>query len=241
MARAHGIHLTTPLTGGSLALVMAGTGPDGAPLVCKVSSVRDVARVEALALRCWAGGDAPRLHGTPRGVLIMDQCPGTPPTPAPTADEALGALARRLHVPRPPGVPTLAARVALSLVWSCARVAHEGTHPWMPWLDRLVTAARTAPGTHMIHGDFQAKNLLVHDGHYTAFDPIACAGPLGYDLATWALTTPDPPSSVARAAAGADVPLSEGERWVTLLAPLFALGQPPDSAARARLMDLARA
>ena len=102
----------------------------------------------------------------------------------------------------------------------------------------LAAAARRRRPQVLLHGDFQAKNLLAAaDGTVRAIDPLPCIGDPAFDAATWSVLCASPEPIAARVeriarALGCD-PAPIGA-WAALLCALEYRPYRPEQAGRMR-------
>jgi streptomycin 6-kinase len=187
------VDLDRALDGGWSSYVACGTR-FGEPVVLKVVPEVELGRAEIAGLVARNGVGVPRLIRADRStaaLLLERVLPGAQPSPddvdAPRVAEVLG----RLHLTATPAsadVPSLSERLAVrwsrrvpadlqleaSALDGAARVAETLSSNW----DRPL----------LLHGDFEARNLLVARTGLVAIDSPAAIGDPGFDLACWALS-----------------------------------------------------
>jgi streptomycin 6-kinase len=110
---------------------------------------------------------------------------------------AVAPVLRSLHRHRGAGrpaldrFPQLEGMLALRLRWAAQRCALPGNTVGRTLHTRAATLLERprrfrVRRAALLHGDFQAKNLLVgSDGASRAIDPLPCLGDTAFDAATW--------------------------------------------------------
>lgn len=184
--------LDGPVTNGAVALIMPVRSPHG-PAVIKISFAHPGNVDEPRALRLWQGDGAVRLfEDDPDGLAMLLERVQSRSLDL-GVDEAMqssGELLRRLSVPAPPGMPTLASQAP---PWE-EQLLDQDRRAGHPLPDRLVGAAletirdlaRDRTPT-MLHGDLHAGNILASDRGWLAIDPKGVAGNPAHDAATMML------------------------------------------------------
>lgn len=179
------------LTGGSFSLCLRCVDEDGAQVVLKVPASLEEGWAEIAALRAWAGEGAARVLRTdPDSASILMGFLGR----VGEGDYGLADildLADRLHCREPVGFhfPTVHDNLDRRVAWARTRFSEEGyTHHLddLRAAEELVAELATgANGEVLLHGDLQAKNLIVCDGELVAVDPMPVVGPPLFDIAFW--------------------------------------------------------
>jgi streptomycin 6-kinase len=182
-----GLEADGPLRTGWTAVV-APVRRDGERLALKVVWPCDDTAGEPLALRTWGGDGAVRLVAAlpSDGLLLLERLDAEVDLGALdafTACEVIGGLLARLHVPAPPGLPTLGA-------WSAGWLDRAGRRDVLP--RRLVARARGLHGelvadpgcdATLVHGDLHYANVLAGEREpWLAIDPQPRGGHPGWDL-----------------------------------------------------------
>ena len=174
------------LHGGRLALARLVRRADGSDGVLKITGPWDRPADEIAALRAWDGGPAPRLLESDgaRGAILLERvAPATDAVNATAADVA--RLLDRLHVPAPPGLPSLDEIVLRRI----QRAEEEGraSPRRVAWAREAAERLRADPPPPvLVHGDFDDRNLLTCARRgVCAIDPLACVGDGAYDAACW--------------------------------------------------------
>lgn len=238
-----GLTLGQVLPGGRLSACVAAGAGDGGEVVLKVPTRAAAGRAELVALRRWEGLPVPRIvHADARaGVFAMTRI--RPGTPADADDaEAAAALLRRLHAVAPTSRER-PARLDAMLGDRLRRAAQRRALPENEAGRRLHARASTLLARprrpyepRLLHGDFQAKNLLRGPGGEPyAIDPLPCLGDPAFDAASWCVLTPSRAPIAERveaiAAAYAGDPAAVAA-WAELLCALEYRPYRPGQAAR---------
>ncbi|MBA2464399.1 MAG: phosphotransferase [Nocardioidaceae bacterium] len=179
------------LTGGSMSLCIKCEGTDGADLVLKIPANVPGGATETAALRAWGGNGAARLlrEDTATSAMLMNFLGRVGEGSYGVAD--IVDLAARLHAADPSGHPfgPIEENLARRVGWARDRFAVTGD---VKHLDDLATTEKMMPDLVsvqepqvLLHGDLQAKNLIVHVDELTAVDPMPTLGPAVFDLAFW--------------------------------------------------------
>ncbi len=158
-----GLRPVGPVRHGQCGVVVP-TESDGVASALKVSWIDERTRWEPVALRTWDGRGAARLlrHAPVDGAMLMERLDGDRSLELLPEDEAVpvaAALLRRLAVPAPEGVPTLA---GLAREWTHdlpARWARLPAPPPARIRDAAVEACRSL-------GPHARTDLVDHDLHY---------------------------------------------------------------------------
>ena len=199
-----GLEVEGFLVGGLMSCCLSVSTADGEAAVLKLSGPWTPARPEALALRVWDGGPAPRLlHAdeTGDGALLLERiAPGQPL--GSTDDDQIEGVTKLLGSLHPGVVSEEATRVlsplanvvesliATAEAEAAARSAHEASR-LAPRLERTQRLARTllssAKGdATLLHGDLENKNILrCKTRGLVAIDPLPCVGDAAYDVGYW--------------------------------------------------------
>jgi streptomycin 6-kinase len=197
----------TGTLGGSMSACLLGSTTAGSEVVVKLSPHRESLSREALALQHWSASSVvPRLldQDSQLGALLLERVvPGTPlgfpSAPGPSADpELVGLTLAKLHATS--GTPAALAKHPHVVIDHRRRITAQrlhsdpawlGFHPLVQWAlstaDSLHRSA-LASSLRLIHGDFQAKNLLLNHNAVVAIDPLAGLGDPCFDVALWAVT-----------------------------------------------------
>jgi len=180
LARRWSLTLLAPFPlgiGGYLVPVLTDDGREAVLKLSPLAPPQDRAnRLEAYALRRWAGEGAARLleQDTDAGALLLERCvPGETIDTLPDEEMILAgcALARRLQ-----------------------RVADAEDRATLPGTGEVVC-----------HGDLNPGNVLSHGGGWVAIDPLPVLADPAYDAVSlvwskraWLLAQPDPRAALDR-------------------------------------------
>lgn len=218
------------LSGGSMSLCVKCEGEDGAALVLKIPANLECGADELAALKAWNGNGAARvLREEPSGRAILMNFLGRVGEGSYGLDEIVD-LAERLHTGHPGGY--LFAHVDDNLMrritWATERFDEPAYHCHRADLalaEKIVAELVYADDRHvLLHGDLQAKNLIVSGSELTAVDPLPVLGPPPFDVAFWiAKSVHDDPilTYVERVAAmRPDIDAEALLRWTWALAVL---------------------
>ncbi|MGH2926597.1 MAG: aminoglycoside phosphotransferase family protein [Solirubrobacteraceae bacterium] len=169
----------------------------GQPVVLKVVSQAAEGRAEIAGLLARDGRGVPTLlcHDLIAPALLLRRVRGRSPTQGELGAGEVAGLLRRLHlhIERPSAhVPQLIDGLASH--WE-SRVSANRRLP-SPLPDGLVADAaasverlcRSWPRPVLVHGDFEARNILRSDDGLLAIDSPAAVGDPGYDAAWWILS-----------------------------------------------------
>jgi streptomycin 6-kinase len=182
------------LTGGSRATVLDALGTDGTSVVLKLCRNREVARVEAAALRRWsATGAAVRLVDVDEGLgaLLLERLqPGTPLPRGPVGVAVAADLLAAMHDVDPGGhgFAGLSGTSAAEVRQARQDLEHERRTRGEP--DRARAAEEALPAAAallerladdrtrrvLLHGDFLTKNVLRAPHGYRVVDPLPRIG-----------------------------------------------------------------
>lgn len=179
------------LSGGSFSLCVKCAGPKGELLVLKVPASLEGGAAELAALRAWDGDGAARvLREDPESATMLMNYLGR----VGEGDyglEDIVDLAERLHRGAPDDYPFVAVHdnLARRIEWARERFREPGYERHQDDLEvaeKLVVDLQS-PDTDpvLLHGDLQAKNLIVHGERLTAVDPMPVLGPAVFDVAFW--------------------------------------------------------
>ena len=179
------------LSGGSMSLCVKCDGPDGAELVLKVPASVLGGASEKAALRCWGGNGAARLLREDDGTsaMLMNFLGRVGEGGYGLAD--IVDLAARLHAGAPVGhdFGSLDANLARRMFWAKERFAETADEQNLADLavteSLLVELVPSGGRQVLLHGDLQAKNLIMHGDELTAVDPLPAVGSEVFDLAFW--------------------------------------------------------
>jgi streptomycin 6-kinase len=179
------------LSGGSMSLCVRCTGAEGEELVLKVPANVEAGAVEIAALRAWAGNGAARLLRDDPGTsaMLMNYL-GRVGEGGYGVDDVVG-LAERLHAGDPAGHPfdTVAGNLERRIGWAAERFSlddYARHRDDLALAEKLVEELVHAESRHvLLHGDLQAKNLIVSGSDLTAVDPMPVLGPALFDVAFW--------------------------------------------------------
>jgi streptomycin 6-kinase len=179
------------LTGGSFSLCLRCVDEDGVETVLKVPASAEDGAAEIAALRAWSGDGAARVLRTdPVSAAILMNFLGH------VGDGDYGLadivdLTERLHRGLPQGFAFAEVHDNLDrrVDWARERFAEDGYAHHLDDLrnaEKLVAELSTVTGDRvLLHGDLQAKNLIVSDGELVAVDPMPVVGPALFDIAFW--------------------------------------------------------
>ncbi|MBO2463253.1 aminoglycoside phosphotransferase family protein [Actinomadura violacea] len=177
------------------------------PAVLKISYPHRRSRAEAIALRCFAGRGAVRVLESDDDAfaLLLERAGPRTLDSVASVDEAIeiaGGLARRLAVPAPPEMPSLADATRL---WERQLLQQAAAAPGLlpaGAVDRAraVIGALAADATPtMLHGDLHYANVLKASREpWLAIDPQGRRGTAAFDAFT--VITERPSRLMARAA-----------------------------------------
>lgn len=189
-------------TNGVMSVCVYCRGVGDASLVLKIPFTVDAGRLEATALGAWQGsGVTAELvdHDEISGAILMNRI--TPGTPAgigagPADMIRVAAVLIRLHESYPhklPAAPSAIEHLASRYEISLRRTGKPG-YDWirqrLPRVMNLGNRLASEGENRLIHGDFQAKNLLTAGApdDWRAIDPLPANGSPAYDAALWAVS-----------------------------------------------------
>ena len=146
---------------------------------------------EIAALQAWSGHGAARVLRTDpeTSAMLMNFLGRVGEGDYGLAD--IVDLADRLHRGRAEDYdfPEVHDNLDRRVDWARDRFAEDGYAHHLDDLrtaEKLVSELSSAPGDRvLLHGDLQAKNLLVSDGDLVAVDPMPVVGPALFDIAFW--------------------------------------------------------
>lgn len=179
------------LTGGSFSLCLRCVDEDGTATVLKVPASAEDGAAEVAALQSWDGDGAARVLRTDPGsaAILMNFLGRVGEGSYGLAD--IVDLAERLHGGRPAGFdfPEVHENLDRRLDWARERFSEDEYSHHLEDLrsaEKLASELATQPGDRvLLHGDLQAKNLIVCDGELVAVDPMPVVGPALFDIAFW--------------------------------------------------------
>ena len=179
------------LAGGSMSLCIRCEGAGGDALVLKVPAGVESGAAEVAALRAWAGNGAARvIREDPASSAMLMNYLGRVGEGAYGLDDIVD-LAERLHLGARDDYAfgTVEDNLGRRIGWAAERFSKDGYERHQDDLalaeklvDELVYADSRAV---LLHGDLQAKNLIVHGNELTAVDPLPVLGPALFDVAFW--------------------------------------------------------
>ncbi|MGN6575972.1 MAG: aminoglycoside phosphotransferase family protein [Nocardioides sp.] len=179
------------LAGGSMSLCIRCVGADGEELVLKVPAGLESGAAEIAALRAWGGNGAARVvREHPESSAMLMNYLGRVGEGEYGLEDVVD-LTERLHLDDPAGYPfgTVEQNLAGRVRWAAERFGEDGYEHHQADLalaeklvDELVYADTTPV---LLHGDLQAKNLIVSGEDLTAVDPLPVVGPALFDVAFW--------------------------------------------------------
>ena len=179
------------LSGGSMSLCIKCGGAGGAELVLKVPASVPGGVTEKAALRAWGGNGAARLLAEDeRTSAMLMNFLGRVGEGSYGLDDIVD-LAARLHVADPSGHPfgPIQENLVRRIDWARDRFTGTGDEKHLADLavtEELLDDLVSSQGPQvLLHGDLQAKNLIVHGDVLTAVDPLPTLGPDVFDLAFW--------------------------------------------------------
>jgi fructosamine-3-kinase len=173
------------LEGGAMSLCVLCREADRTPVVLKVPANRVSGIAESSALAAWDNGAVPKVLTTDEatGAFLMEFITSGGPEPA-TGD--IAALLARLHTPATREMYDLDAVLQARIRGAATRFAGlpEETADLEAARGLIAALQRTAEPV-MVHGDFQAKNVLHGDAGPVAIDPLPAVGDPYSDLGLW--------------------------------------------------------
>lgn len=175
----------TVLEGGAMSLCVLCHADDRTPVVLKVPANRISGVAESSALDAWNNGAVPRVlaRDETSGVFLMEFIASGGPEPAP---EEITSLLGRLHSPAARDMHELDDVLQARIRGAATRFADlpEETADLDAAAALIAALQRTAEPV-MVHGDFQAKNVLHGVGGPVAIDPLPAVGDPYSDLGLW--------------------------------------------------------
>ena len=189
LAGSWGVTPVRVLEGGAMSLCIQCRDPAGAARVLKIPSSAGNGRAETDALSAWNNGATPRVirHDSATGSFLMEFV--QPAEPANGARH-ISRLLARLHIDQD-GLPFPDLEVALQDRIGGARTRFAGACHTAERRDvetaapLLAALARTTEEPTVVHGDFQAKNVLAGPEGPVAIDPLPAVGDPLSDTALW--------------------------------------------------------
>lgn len=179
------------LTGGSFSLCLRCVDADGAETVLKVPASVEDGSAEIAALRAWSGDGAARvLRVDPQSASMLMNFLGYVGDGDYGLADIVG-LTERLHRADPAGFafPEIRDNLERRIDWARERFAQDGYAHHLEDLrqaEKLVAELATDAGDPvLLHGDLQAKNLIVSRDGLSAVDPMPVMGPALFDIAFW--------------------------------------------------------
>ena len=179
------------LPGGSMSLCIKCTDPEGDETVLKIPAGQSDGASEIAALKAWGGNGAAKvLREDPDSSAMLMNFLGRVGCGSYGLDDIVD-LADRLHRADFSGFGfgTVDDNLARRIAWATERFDEPGYERHQADLaiaEKLVLdlTFSTEPQV-LLHGDLQAKNLIVHGDELTAVDPLPVLGPAAFDLAFW--------------------------------------------------------
>jgi hypothetical protein len=189
LAGAWGLTPLCVLDGGAMSLCIRCRDSAGDARVLKIPSSAQLGRAETAALSAWSNGATPTVfrHDTATGSFLMEFV--EPAAPA-TGAGHINQLLDRLHIDQD-GLSFPALELALQdridgaltrFADPCKAPERRDVEAAGPLLAAL-SATTTAPT--VVHGDFQAKNVLSGPEGPVAIDPLPAVGDPLSDTALW--------------------------------------------------------
>jgi streptomycin 6-kinase len=175
------------LEGGAMSVVVLCRDSNGSAAVLKVPGSRDMGIAESTALSAWKNGALPGVTATDpdTGSFLMEFIPSVKEAPSPAG---ITGLLTRLHVAPVTGTAPLQTVLTGRIEAATLRFAAGDRAPEREHLAvaaaMMETLQRTASAT-MVHGDFQAKNVLTGEHGPVAIDPLPAVGDPFSDLGLW--------------------------------------------------------
>jgi streptomycin 6-kinase len=182
---------------------------DQEPLVLKITWPGEMTRLEAAALIAWSGRGAVRLldHRAEDGLLLLERLDAgrtLEHVPIGQAVVAAAAVLRRLSVPAPVTVPTLAAaarRMTLDLPRSWAALGEPFPRRVLDVAMDIARGLGPSSARMLVDRDLHYGNVLAgHREPWLAIDPMPIAGDREYGIARllWRRFDDEGPSGLAR-------------------------------------------
>ncbi|WP_432848265.1 aminoglycoside phosphotransferase family protein [Amycolatopsis sp. CA-161197] len=225
-----------PVLHGFVGLVVPAVRADGTEVALKLGFPSPVNTAEPVALAAWQGNGAARLleRDDSRFAMLLERLqPLAKPDPAPFT--TVGRLARRLAIPAPPGLPSLADK---ALGWNLPGHAKRLGSP-LPAriIDAAVAGVRDLAAerqTTLLHGDLHFGNIMRSHDEPRVIDPDGLAGDPAFELlpvlrGDWPAVTAEVSlrqavnRRIAEFAAAAEVDRERVRRWTQARAAESAL------------------
>jgi streptomycin 6-kinase len=223
---------------GFVGLVLPATRSDGLQVVLKLGFPLAGNTAEPVALAAWNGDGAARLleRDDSRCVMLLERLQ-TLAKPEPAPFTAVGRLARRLAIPAPSGLPSLADKAVAWMADVPAHAARLGNPLPSRAVDACVANLRQLavdqPDS-LVHGDLHFGNILCGDNELRAIDPTGLVGDPAYELLPllrghWPAMTAEPnlrqavARRIAEFAEAAEVDRERVRRWTQARAAESAL------------------
>ncbi|HEX9088645.1 MAG TPA: aminoglycoside phosphotransferase family protein [Arthrobacter sp.] len=177
----------TVLEGGAMSLVVLCRTGAGEPVVLKIPANKAMGMAESKALTAWNNGSVPRMIASDEetGSFLMEFITSAAVSPAATD---ITALLARLHTPAVPGMHSLDEVLRERISGAAARFAGHGCGNERDDLAAatvIIAALQVTAKQTMVHGDFQAKNVLAAPDGPVAIDPLPAIGDPDSDLGLW--------------------------------------------------------
>jgi streptomycin 6-kinase len=179
------------LSGGSMSLCIKCAGPGGELLVLKIPASLDGGAAEIAALRAWGGNGAARVIRTDRATCAVLMNYLGEVGQGGYGLEDIVDLAERLHQGDPGGYDfgTVDDNLTRRINWATDRFQEDGYERHkgdLALAEKLVVdLVFTDDRPVLLHGDLQAKNLILSGDELTAVDPLPVLGPAIFDVAFW--------------------------------------------------------
>jgi streptomycin 6-kinase len=179
------------LSGGSMSLCIKCEGSQDELLVLKIPANIDGGAAEIAALRAWNGNGAAQVLRVDRATsaMLMNYL-GKVGQDGYGLDDIVD-LAERLHRGDPGGYEfeTVDANLTRRIAWATDRFREDGYEHHQGDLalaeKMVVDLVFTEEQQVLLHGDLQAKNLILSGTELTAVDPLPVLGPALFDVAFW--------------------------------------------------------
>lgn len=179
------------LTGGSFSLCLRCEDEHGTATVLKVPADPTHGAAEIAALQAWSGdGAAQVLRTDPESSAMLMNFLGRVRQGGYGLSDIVD-LADRLHRGTADGFdfPEVRDNLDRRVDWARDRFAEDGYAHHLDDLrnaEKLVAELATAAGDRvLLHGDLQAKNLILCQDELVAVDPMPVVGPALFDIAFW--------------------------------------------------------
>jgi hypothetical protein len=175
------------LEGGAMSVVVLCRDSAGTAAVLKVPGTRAMGIAESTALASWKNGALPGVLATDpdTGSFLMEFIPSIKQAPSPAG---ITGLLERLHVAPVIGTEPLETVLdgrieAAALRFAAGDRAAEREH--LAVATAMMEALQRTASPTMVHGDFQAKNVLTGEHGPVAIDPLPAVGDPFSDLGLW--------------------------------------------------------